>query len=72
MDKVTQWAKITTYLKRHGHATVRELFTECNINTPTKRISEMVNSGVPIKSVWCEATNEEGERKRFKRYYIAK
>ena len=68
--KQTQWAKIRDYLEQNKTATVRELFDNCNINTPTKRISEMIERGEPIKSFWDKAVNAQGEWKRFKRYYM--
>lgn len=67
--KFTQWAKINAYLHDHPTATIRELFA-LGINTPTKRISEMIDSGVPIKSFWDESVNVDGEKVRFKRYYL--
>lgn len=67
--KITQWAKINAYLHDHQTATVRELFA-LGINTPTKRISEMIDAGVPINSFWDEAVNADGEKVRFKRYYF--
>lgn len=70
MEKITQYGKIRAYLDSHGNASVRELFIGCNINSPTKRISEMVSAGVPIKSFWVDTTNERGERVRFKKYYM--
>lgn len=67
--KATQWAKINAYLHDHPTATVREIFA-LGINTPTKRISEMIGAGVPIKSFWDESVNGDGEKVRFKRYYL--
>ena len=68
--KHTQWARITLYLHEHDTASVRELVLGCNINSPRKRISEMIEAGVPIKSFWDESVDEYGDRTRFKRYYM--
>lgn len=64
----TQWSKIRAYLKEHGTATVRELFA-LGINSPTKRLSEMIERGEEIGSMWDTHTNMNGETTRFKRYY---
>lgn len=68
VGKATQWAKIIAYLDTNHTATVRELFG-LGINSPTKRISELNDTGECIKSMWDSNTNANGETKRFKRYY---
>lgn len=71
MDKATQIGKILAYCAEHGSITVREAFTELNINSPTKRISEMRKSGkYKVDSIEESRTNQSGETKRWKRYYI--
>lgn len=71
MDKRSQRAKILTYLQENGSATIRELFLFCNINSPSKRLSELRALGM-IDTVNCKETNAAGETKRFCRYYLRK
>ena len=68
-QKQTQCKKILSYIKENGSATVRELFIYCNINSPTKRLSEMRKMGL-IETVNCKKTNGRGETVRFNRYYL--
>lgn len=68
VGKQTQWGKIRAYLNENGSATVRELFA-LGINSPTKRISELIERGESIGSIWDTHTNMNGETTRFKRYY---
>lgn len=71
MDKATQWGKILAYCAEHGSITIREAFTELNINSPTKRISELRNSGrYTVDSVDESRTDTDGKAIRWKRYYI--
>lgn len=70
MDKITQWAKIREYLKTHETASVRELFDACRINSPRKRISEMIAAGIQIGSYWDESVDEDGFTTRYKRYFL--
>lgn len=71
MDKRCQRAKIIAYLQENGSATIRELFLFCNINSPSKRLSELRKLGM-IDTVRCTTTNTAGETKRFCRYYLRK
>lgn len=71
MDKATQRMKILAYCEQHGSITIREAFTKLEINSPTKRISEMRNSGVyNVRSVDESRTDESGNTTRWKRYFI--
>ena len=69
--KRIQRDKIIAYLQENGSATIRELFLFCNINSPSKRLSEMRRMGM-IDTVRCTETNAAGETKRFCRYYLRK
>lgn len=66
MSKATQQAKILNYCAEHGSITVREAFEKLFINSPTKRISELRQSGD------YEVTDIEEQRNdtRYKRYFI--
>jgi hypothetical protein len=71
MDKATQRSMILGYCAEHGSITIREAFTELNINSPTKRISEIRKSGeYKVDSIEESRTNESGITKRWKRYFI--
>jgi hypothetical protein len=70
MDKATQRSKIIAYCAEHGSITVREAFTELNINSPTKRISELRKSGLYKVDDVDESREVEGITKRWKRYFI--
>lgn len=71
MDKATQRTKILAYCKEHGSITIREAFTKLNINSPSKRISEIRNSGNFIVNDIAESkTDEDGNTTRWKRYFI--
>lgn len=72
MDKATQRAKILNYCAEHGSITIREAFEKLKINSPSKRISEMRQSvKYNVESIRVERTNEDGEVKRYKRYFIS-
>ena len=71
MNAATQQKKILSYCEKHGSITVREAFTELNINSPTKRISELRNSGkYTVRSVDESKKDENGNTIRWKRYFI--
>ena len=73
MDKATQKAKILAYCIEHGSITIREAFTKLNINSPSKRISEMRLSGnYDVQQVEETKINRSGETKRYMRYFIKK
>ena len=71
MDKATQRNKILGYCAENGSITVREAFTKLNINSPTKRISEIKNSGAyKVETTDESSIDQNGSRKRWKRYFI--
>ena len=71
MDKATQRTKILTYCEQHGSITIRDAFTKLNINSPSKRISELRNSGkYSVKSIDESKTDKDGNTTRWKRYFI--
>lgn len=72
MDKETQWGKILAYCEKHGSITVREAAVKLNINSPTKRISEMRNSPwYVVNDITEYVYTAEGKVKtKFKRYFI--
>ena len=71
MDKLTQQRKILAYCHKHGSITVRDAFTELDINSPTKRISEMRNSkNYDVQTTVETKVKDNGETVRFNRYFI--
>lgn len=71
MDAATQKGKILKYCAEHGSITIREAFTKLNINSPSKRISELKNSGQYIvESIEESRTDEDGNKTRWNRYFI--
>lgn len=67
----TQKAKILAYCKEHGSITVRDAFTKLNINSPTKRISEMRHSDLyDVQSIEETRVKDNGETVRYNRYFI--
>lgn len=71
MNKLTQQSKILEHCAHYGSITIREAFTELNINSPSKRISEIRKSGKYIvDSVEESKVDKDGNTKRWKRYFI--
>lgn len=71
-SKSTQRILIMQYLEEYGSATVRDLVLKLNVNSPTKRISELVKLGYPIEKKWVKRTNSKGQTKRYMRYFLVK
>ena len=71
MDKATQRSLILAYCATNGSITVREAFEGLNINSPTKRISEIRKSGeYKVHTETESRTDENGITKRWNRYFI--
>ena len=67
--KSNQRNKIIQYIRENGSATVRELFIYLNINSPTKRLSELRKLGL-IRDEEERKLKQDGTVVRFKRYYL--
>lgn len=67
----TQRAKILAYCEEHGSITVRDAFTKLNINSPTKRISELRKAGYDVQTFDESRVKDNGETVRYKRYFIS-
>ena len=70
MNTETQKMQIVAYCKKHGSITIREAFTKLHINSPSKRISELRNSGKYEVTSIDESKTKHGITKRWKRYFI--
>lgn len=64
--KIVQRQKIVQFCKEHGSITVRDAYDVLQINSPTKRISELKAKGYIVDTEW-----EKRGGKRYKRYYIS-
>lgn len=67
--KSNQRNRIIQYIRENGSATVRELFIYLNINSPTKRLSELRKLGL-IRGEEERKLRQDGTVVRFKRYYL--
>lgn len=71
MDSTSQKARILAYCAHFGSITVREAFEKLNINSPTKRISELRHSPLyEVDSIDEERVKDDGSTVRYKRYFI--
>lgn len=71
MNPATQKGKILGYCAEHGSITIRDAFEKLHINSPSKRISELRNSGCyDVQDITETRMNAEGDEVRFKRYFI--
>lgn len=70
MDKESQKARILAYCKEKGSVTVREAVVKLNINSPTKRISELRQAGYDVQHLDEVRVKDNGEKVRFRRYFI--
>lgn len=70
MNPATQKGKILGYCAEHGSITIRDAFEKLNINSPSKRISELRKAGYDVQSVKETRINKEGDEVRFLRYFI--
>ena len=67
----TQRKKIFHYLKDNGSGTIRELFIYCNVNSPSKRLSEMRARGLIVDRK-NDKPNADGRVIPYKIYSLAK
>lgn len=67
--KSNQRNRIIQYIRENGSATVRELFIYLNINSPTKRLSELRKLGL-IRDEEERKLRQDGTVVRFKRYFL--
>ncbi len=70
MSKATQRGRILAYCAEHGSITVRDAVVKLNINSPTKRISEMRQDGYDVQTHTETRVKADGEVVRYTRYYI--
>lgn len=71
MNKANQRMRIFEYCREHGSITIREASDILQMNSPTKRISELRELGYEVQTEWEERINSHGEKKRYKRYFIS-
>lgn len=68
----TQKGRILQYCAEHGSITVREAFERLNINSPTKRISELRRMGYDVDTIEERRTRDDGSEVKYNRYFISK
>ena len=68
--KATQRGKILAYCSEHGSITVRDAVVKLNINSPTKRISEMKRDGYDVQTLTETRAKDDGSVVRYTRYFI--
>ena len=71
MDKQTQRHKILGYCMTHGSITIREAFERLDINSPSKRISELRKLGYTVDTVKETRLNSQGIEVPYTRYFIS-
>ena len=69
-QKATQRRKIVNYCEQHGSITVREAFERLDINSPTKRISELKRAGYDVQKRVETKEKANGSTVRYTRYFI--
>lgn len=69
-DTFNQRMKILDYCAAHGSITNRDANVKLDINSPTKRISELVKAGYDVQKVRETRINSSGQTVRYVRYYI--
>ena len=72
MDKQSQRQRILCYCMTHGSITIRDAFEQLDINSPSKRISELRRLGYTVDSVTETRINSRGIEVPYKRYFISK
>lgn len=61
---------ILAYLQEHGSATVNEANAAAHTTEARKRISEIIQAGVPIRKEWENGKDADGNPVRIRRYYL--
>ena len=69
-DTRSQRMKILDYCAAYGSITNRDANVKLDINSPTKRISELVKAGYDVEKVVEKRVNSSGREVRYVRYYI--
>jgi len=67
---MTQEERILDYIKAHKTITNREAVINLGINSPTKRISNLIKAGTSIKREWITGKNRYGESCRYVQYSL--
>lgn len=71
MNKETQRVKILEYCAKYGSITNRDAVVYLDINSPTKRISELRKAGYDVQTIEEVRINAKGRKVKFKRYFIS-
>lgn len=69
--KESQRMRILDYCAEHGSITNRDAVVLLDINSPTKRISELRKAGYDVQTVEEVKINGKGRKVKFYRYFIS-
>ena len=64
-------SRLLSYMEKHGGITGYQAVVDCGCCDYRKRISEMRQSGIPIKDVWEAGHDRDGNAVRYKRYNVS-
>lgn len=67
---MTDCARILEYMHEHGSITGQQATKELDIMDYRKRISELRQAGIPIRTIWKTHKNAAGKRSRFYEYSL--
>lgn len=67
---MTDCTRILDYMQEHGSITGYQATNELHIMDYRKRISELRQSGISIRTVWKTHENAAGKRSRFYEYSL--
>ena len=70
MDKNTQMKRLLKLFQKTPTLTVQFIIENLKLNSPRKVISDLRDKGVPIKDRWVDHICFDGQKVRFKEYWI--
>ena len=68
---MSQYQKILDFVKKNGSISPMDAFgSGMYITKLSTRIGEMERKGIQFSHVWENRVNEDGEKKRYMRYFL--
>ena len=71
-NKRTQCAQILAYFQQGGKLTELDALDQFGCERLSARVFDLRQAGIQIKSRWIERTTRNGQKKRYKEYFIPK
>lgn len=68
--KITQRQKIVVYMQENGSITSWEAYRELGITQFAARVKELKEEGYKFETKWEKEKNREGNKIKFKRYFL--